>query len=156
MSSSFVSSPSVQAVAEPREFNSMPKSMGFAMKVARKWQEIPDSVTDDQALAQGFITPEQLQLILVIVQDMMQNCFSNQSMTAWKRIRTYLDTSKEMDRMADSIRMVWLVDRWFGRLGIARDRGDVKLLQVALVQTSGAVTEADFRGVQTEMLFLTI
>lgn len=136
-------------------FVSMPLLSQTAFAIARQWRTIPDTVSDDDALAQGLISPEFIELIMVIIQTIMQDCLDNQPSRGWGRIRAYLD-SRERDRMGDNTRLNWLIDRWVVRLGVARDRGDVVEIRRAMVTTVNGMNENQFRALQTEILFLTI
>lgn len=137
------------------EPGSLPANVKFAVRVARRWQSVPDNVSDMEALAGGFLTPEMLQLILTIVMAMMQDCLPNQPAVAWKRIQNF-SGSKPLDRLGDETRIFWLVDRWFSRMATPRDKGDVRLVAKAIMDESAASSEEEFRAVQTEALWLTV
>lgn len=133
----------------------LPNLTKSAITIVRHWQNVPVAVTDEDALAQGLITPEMIQLIMQIVQEMMQNCLSNTHASAWSRIVNYAN-GKEMDRLGDNVRLNWLVDRWMVRLGMPRESGDVVLVRKALTDVGIGLKPDEFQKVQTEVLFLTI
>jgi hypothetical protein len=126
-----------------------------ALAIARRWQKVDDTVSDDDALAQGLITPEMLQLIMQVIQQLMQNCLANNKMQAWNRVQAYL-RSKPTDRLIDDTRFNWLIDRWMTRLAIPRDIGDVSSIRAAIISVAGSVSADVFGQVQTEVLFYTI
>jgi len=136
-------------------FGSLPSMTKHCMAAARKWQSVPDNVSDTDALAQGIITPEMLQLIMQVVQQLMQGCLSNSRAAAWSRIVGYRG-AKEIDRLGDHLRMNGIINNWMDRLGIPRDVGDVVSIRRAITQTADGITQDDFNQVQAEALFLTI
>lgn len=137
-------------------FGSMPRNSRAALAVVRRWQEIPDNVSDEDALAKGFITPAMLELIMQIVLDLMQNCMSNHPASAWRRVQGYVQETKELNRIGDSVRLGWAIDRWLNRMGHPRDRGDVVEIRQAITLELSGLKEEDFRSLQTEILFLTV
>lgn len=137
------------------EATSLPANVKFALKVARRWQQIPAQMTDDDALAGGFLTPEMLQLILTIAMSFFQDCLPNQPAVAWSRIKNFTST-KPMDRLSDEIRMSWIVDRWMQRMAFPRDKGDVRMISKAIAEEAAGSSEQEFRAVQNEMLFMTV
>lgn len=137
-------------------FGSLPRLTKSAFLAARQINKIPTEISDDDALAQGLITPAMIELIMQIVQEIIQGCLDNNAGMAWRRVRGYLDSNKLMDRLGDQIRFNWMIDRWMNRLGVARDRGDVVFFREAIVQTAAALKQDDFNALQTEVLWLTI
>ena len=134
---------------------SLPNVTKQAILIARHWRQVPDAVSNDDALAQGIITPEMLQLIMQIVQDLMQNCLSNNQASAWSRVVNY-GNGKPMDRLGDDIRLNWIIDRWMVRLGIPRETGDVVIIRKAITETGTSLKPEDFDKVQMEILFYTV
>lgn len=140
-----------------REFTprSMTAATARAIKIARQWQEIPDDWTDEQAFSAGLITPDQIILIISLFQELF-SCLSNRPASAMARIRAYNNAGGELNRVADTVRFNWLIDRWMMRLNYPRDRGDVNELRAAFMADSENMDEEQFANVQRELLFLTI
>lgn len=141
-----------------REFvpSSLIENTRFAMRVARKIKDVDDSMTDNDALRGGIITPELIELIISIVNDLMQNCFSNNARRSWDRVSSYVNATSPMDRMGDNVRLGWIIDRWMVRSGARRDRGDVTEYRNAIASVAAELKESDFIAVQDESLFLTV
>lgn len=137
------------------EATSLPANVAFAVKVARRWQQVPADMSDTDAMAQGFLTPEMIQLILTITLSMFQDCLPNQPTLAFRRVQNF-QAAKPMDKLGDEVRLNWLVDRWMLRMAFPRDKGDVRMISKALSEEGASAKEADFRAVQTEMLFMTV
>jgi len=135
------------------DFGSMPTASRHAMQIVRQWQGVPDSVGDMEAIEAGFITPEMLMLIMTIMTEVMSNCFSNKPTQAWNRVQTYA-SGKWMDRMADNTRLMWVVSRWMGNTGFAREPGDVTDLAGALTKYTTGMSQHEFTQVQREILFM--
>lgn len=131
-------------------------SVRQAVKIARRWQGVPSTMSDDEALAKGFITPQMIELVLAIITELMQNCFSNRPASAWGRVRSFIDNIKPLDTVQDRVRLSWIADRWMSRLGFARDRGDVVEIREALIAEANDMKETEFNSVQLEVLFLTV
>lgn len=137
------------------EPNSIASAQRRVFAIARTWQQVPDEMGDGEALAQGLITPEMIMLILSMLPDLLA-CLSNRSAAAMSRIRAYQNAGSEMNRMADTIRFNWLIDRAMYRMGHLRSSGDVNSLRLAFVQDSETLDERTYQGIQRELLFLTI
>jgi hypothetical protein len=146
---------SQMAVAERSfSFGSMPTASQHAMQIARKWQGVPDSIGDVEAINRGIISPDMIMLIMTILNEVMQNCFSSKPLAAWERVQIY-NSSRPMDRLADNTRLMWMVDRWMMRTGYPRDRGDVADITAVLTKHAANMREEEFKNVQTELLWLT-
>lgn len=136
-------------------FGSCPNCTERAFRVARRWANVPDEMSNEEAMLRGFITPEMLLMIMTIINEVFQ-CLSNRPMDAFRRVRGYVEETREVNRLGDSVRLTWMIDRWMIRLGHPRDRGDVVELRNAIVEDAETMSEAEFQSLQTEMLFLTI
>jgi hypothetical protein len=136
------------------QFNSLPSSTSAAMRIARRWQHVPDTTTDEQALTQGLITPEMLVLVMQIVQSLMANCMSNTPARAWQRLRGYIDATKELDRIGDTVRLNGVIDKWMARLGYPRESGDIVEVRKALILEGAGSKQEEFNQVQVEMLWV--
>jgi hypothetical protein len=138
-------------------FTSMPSLSKAAMAICRKWQQLPDALNDDDALAQGLISPDQLALIMQIIQDVMQNCLPNSRGAALQRLRGYTNNAhRPTDRLGDQIRLNWTIDRWMGKLAIPRETGDVVAVRRAIEDNANGIEDQKFYDLQTEVLWLTI
>lgn len=135
-------------------FTSLPNSMAFAVHVARKLNNVPDSVTDDAAIEAGLIDPATIALILQIVQEVMK-CMNNNKAQAFARIRNHI-TAKPFEKIADQMRMNSFINSWMGSLAIPREAGDVVMLREAIATTAGDLDETKLGQIQTEMLWMTI
>jgi len=138
-------------------FTSLPLLSKTALHAVRRWQNLPDALNDDDALSQGIITPEMLQLIMQIIQELMQNCLSNSTSAAFNRVQAYMNnTTRPLDRLGDQVRLNWIIDRWMVRLGVPRDTGDVVTIRNAIESVASGVQMDTFKALQTEVLWLTI
>lgn len=137
------------------EFGALPSSTRFAFLAARKWHQVDDAIGDDDALAQGLITPETLLLLMQIIQEVMK-CLSNSSARSWQRVKSHVDSVKPLDKLADQMRLNGMINVWLTNLGIPREAGDVVMVREALAQMASGMQEAEFNKVKAEMLFYAI
>lgn len=135
---------------------SSPATTMAAIRVARRWNNVPDSMPNSQAISSGFIPPELLELLMGIFMDMFINCLANQPSHAWKRVQTFVAETNKMNRIGDNVRLMMLADKWFDRLGYPRDRGDVKLLVKAIATEASGLKEEEFNKLQMEAMFLSV
>lgn len=136
-------------------FSSMPSMSKAAMKVARQWQNVPESLSDEEVLAQGLIPPEVIELVMQIFLEVIMNCLDNNQVSAFRRIQIF-QSAKKIDRMADNLRLNTMINRWFTHLGRPREPGDVVALREAIANAVSGVSQEDFAKVQNEALWVGI
>lgn len=140
----------------------MTNTQKFAVAAVRRWQSVPEKnedgtpMTDEQAVSGGFVTPEMIELIMLVVNQLLTRCLDNQRQRAWRRVRGFLDSNNEFNRMADNVLLLRNIDLWVGKLAIPRETGDVKAIRQSLVETAKDLTQDDFGAIQDESLFLAI
>lgn len=144
--------------ATPDDFMpvSSPAMTKAAIRAARRYAQVPSNLSDSEAISGGFIPPELLALFMTIITDLLQNCLSNQPQMALRRMRGYTQETNEYKRMGDTVRLQWMANGWINRLGVPRDRGDVRMIAKALINEAGGITDEEFIAVQTEVLWLTV
>lgn len=133
--------------------NSLPSLTKAAIQAARKWQGVPEDMTDEQAI--GFLPPEVMEFLMQILVDMITNCLDNNQALAWRRVKTYNGNNRQ-GRIAENLLLNTAINRWLDRLGVPRERGDVVMVRESLVQAAAGVDEAEFKKIQTEVLFMGI
>lgn len=134
----------------------MTKNQKAAIRVARTWANVPETMSDDEAMKRGFISPDMIALIMSIFMELFTNCFSNRQANAWNRLRSYTTSNKPFEKMTDNVRLKWQIDRWMNRLAFPRDRGDVVELAAALELEASSIQEDEFVEIQNEQLFMTV
>ena len=134
----------------------MSATVAFAMQVARRWQEVPDEMTDEVALEKSIITPEMLELIMAVVTSLLAECLANSQVGAFRRMKSYLNEKNPLSRLGDDVALLRRIDLWVGKLAIPRESGDVKVLRHAIVAEAGELDEAAFQVIHREQLFLAI
>lgn len=134
----------------------MSATIAFAIQVARRWQEVPDDMTDEQALEKSIITPEMLELIMTVVSSLLAECLANSQLGAWRRMKSYLNEKNPLSRLGDDVALLRRIDLWWGKLAIPRESGDVKMLRHAMVQEAAELNEAGFQLIHREQLFLAV
>lgn len=148
--------PAAPATAPPIMSTSCPCMFKQAMQVVRRWQRVPEDISDEQALARGLITPEMLELAMALLQQVLESCLENFTLRAFSRVRTWALEMNPVARLGDDVRLASLVNRWFKHLGIPRDTGDVRALREAVRAQAQDITLEEFSDLQTEALWLTI
>ena len=126
-----------------------------AMKIARRANGVPESMTDEEVLAGAIITPEQLEALMAILTDILMGCFESNRVSAWKRVRAYADETNEFKRINDNSRLNRGINTWFDRLAIPRTSGDVVVTRRALATEAAALKEEEFKELWSTM-FLAI
>lgn len=134
----------------------MDASSRAAVRIARRWGNVPDTMSNDEAFASGLLTIIAVQIALAILQEVLTNCLANQRNAAWTRVRAFVGERRPAARLADEMRLAWMADRWMGRLGHPRERGDVVALRAAIIDEAGDITPEEFAAIHGEVLFLTM
>jgi hypothetical protein len=147
--------PSADVMTRMVKIGGLPFLSKVSIFAVRNWRKIPDNLNNDDAVAQGLLSPELIELIMGIVMGLFQDCFANASHSAWNRMQTYL-SSKEMERVSDNVRLNFFIKRALHDLGIPRESGDVVAIRRALVTVAAGTSKEDFQTAQAEALFLTI
>lgn len=143
-------------MSETLVYGSMPASTGIAFRIARRIQGVEEGTEDGDALAQGIIPPELLDFLMQLLQDWLQGCMNSTRVSAWKRIRGYVDETRPLNRIGDNARMNGTINAWLTRMGYPRRSGDVVAIRNAVVGVASEMTEQEFAELQNEINFLTI
>lgn len=131
-------------------FTSNPTLAKAATRVVRKWHSIPDAITDEDALAQGIITPQMIELIMQIVTSLLNGCLNKPTASALKQIQDHIG-GNPMSRLANNMRLNGLVDKWLYTMGTPRERGDVVMIRESLVSAAGSTDNAELSAIQQEV-----
>jgi hypothetical protein len=134
------------------EPSSLPATTRAAMMTSRWWQGIPDSISDDEAINNRSISPEMIEIIMLILSEVILNCLPNSKMQAWNRIQSFRDAHRKLDRIADRTRLILLTNRWMTASGFRREPGDVMQVVNALTALASGATIEEFEQVQKEVL----
>ena len=132
-------------------FTSLPATSKVAFQIARDWHHIDPSIKDDDVLAQGLITPDQILMIMQIIQEVMK-CLSNSKLRAFQRAKMFAN-AKPLDRLADAMRLHSFINNWADRLAQPRESGDVVMIREAIISNVNGMQQKDFEAVQAEVLF---
>ncbi len=135
-------------------FTTIPNSMEFAFKVARRIEGIEDIVSDEEALAK--IDPAMLELILQIIQQIL-GCMENSRSRTYNRIKNHLGLPRNaINRIAEQMRMNTIINVWFAALGVPREAGDVVAIREAMSFVAQSLDENKVGQMQTELMWMTI
>lgn len=138
-------------------FGSMPASTKAAFRAARKLMRVDENMSNEDALAKGIIPPELIDLLMQMLQDWLQGCLSSQNRTfLFKRIRSYVEETREFNRIGDNVRLNGTINAWLNRMGYPRRSGDVVAIRKAVVEAAAEMKEEEFDQLQTEIMFLVI
>lgn len=121
-----------------------------AKLIARRYHDVPEEMSNEEAEAFGLLDPTTIILILSILQPILTRCLSN-PLTAFRRISLF----REKRSIRDEATVLVLVDSKMESMGIARSNGDAARLAAAIFDEAGEIEEAEVTACLNDAKFMT-
>jgi hypothetical protein len=127
----------------------------FAYATARRIEQVPHDMTDEEAEERGMISPVLIEMIMLVVAEALKYCLANNRVLAWRRVRNFLQ-EPEKNRRADTVNLSLRVEGWANRLGMKRENGDVRVIRDAIIAQAEAIDQESFEAIHTQAMFMTV